>query len=87
MLTKKQSKVVDEKVVQKFIAQRNKDNAAAAATTRRNLIPICVKLDEDIYNKVVAASNKLGVTRSAFIKSAIASALYNGISLSNDTLS
>jgi len=84
MLTKKPNKVIDERAVEKLIAQRRKTNGSSS--TRRKLIPICVKIDEDIYDKVVVASNKLGVTRSAFIKSAIASALYNGISLSDKNL-
>lgn len=82
MIPDKKDKVVDEKAVEKFIKERKTSTTTRVSTGTMRTITF--KVDAELLEKVDRAAKKMGVSRSAFIKSAISSVLENGLTVKLD---
>lgn len=65
----------------KTVGQTKADNGR-----RQMLKMMTIRLDNGLYEKITKASKRLGITRSAFVKSVVSTALINGFSLKEKNL-
>lgn len=75
---KNKDKVVDEAAVEKFINSRpNKKEKKDDPDMRI----VTFKMDSKLLKKIDQAANKIGISRSSFIKSALSSVMDNGLNI------
>ena len=75
---KREKKTVSDSDMMAFIAGAGKD---ASEAEREKMVQISLKLSAGLLADVDAAAKRLGISRAAYFKAAVSTAVANGITL------